>query len=165
MWARGPTSSHVARLAVLFGLAVAVTGCTSFRTSAHLDYGERIERAQTFCRGMPGHVHPLEHAEVLGARRIGGFEGRPRMLRTRGARLLVRPRASTSPRRLEQWSRCIAERWALHNLEERPTHDPLAVEGIEVEVRTGPGGHEIWMTADERGAGQEIYRRALEAVD
>jgi len=145
-------------------MVCAVVGATACGGAA-VDWGARQERAEVTCRGVPTDVHPLEHAEVLGARRIGGFEGRPRRFRTRGARLLVRPRPDTPPDRLERWSRCLAERWALHHAEERPTHDPLAVEGVEVDVRDGPGGHEIWMTASEPRAGQEIYRRALEAVD
>jgi len=149
------------RTSILFAAIALATGCGG----ASPDWGARLERSEVTCRGVPTDVHPLEHAEVLAARRIGGFEGRPRRFRTRGARLLVRPRPDTSPDQLERWSQCLAERWSLHHLEERPSHDPLAVEGVEIDVRSGPSGHEIWMTANEQRAGQEIYRRALEAVD
>ncbi len=127
-------------------------------------YADRYERAEILCEGVPPEASPLEELDVVAARRIAGFEGRPRLHRTRGVRLFVRARTGWTTARLEQWTDCRIERMALLLPEERHPHDPLAVEGVDAEVRPADGGWEVWLTGPHSDGGAELVRRASALV-
>lgn len=140
-------------------LSLAVGGCAGAAPS----YFDHYERARLFCAGVPEDASPLDELGVAAVRPIAGFEGRPRVMRTRGVRLFVRGRTGWTASRLEQWTKCRIERMALLLPEERAGHDPLAVEGVRAEVRAAEGGFELLLTS-ERGAGSELDRRARALV-
>lgn len=145
------------------GLGVALSACGP--GLAELTYTDRYERAQVLCEGVPVGASPLEELDVVATRRIAGFEGRPRLHRTRGVRLFVRARPGWTTARLERWTDCRIERMALLLPEERAPSDPLAVEGVDADVRPAEGGWEVRLTGPRSDVGAELVRRAVDLVD
>ena len=136
---------------------LALAGCSAAMQSP--SYLDHYERAATLCTDVPEGVSPLDELDVADTRPVAAFTGRPRLRRTLGARVLLRGRPGWDAARVERWSACHAARNALLLPEERAPHDPLAVEGVRVEVRTAGSGFELRLTA-ERERGPELYRRA-----
>ena len=121
---------------------------------------DHYDRAQRECVGIPGDANPLETLGVTATRPIASFTGRPRLRRTRGARIFVRGREGLTAGDLLRRSTCRIERMALLLPEQRAAHDPLAVDGVHAEVRPTDDGFELWVTTPRTDAGAEVYRRA-----
>lgn len=129
---------------------------------------QATQRAATLCEGFAPEL--LERtlsgdpARVVNAEPITEFGEKPRTLRTIGVRMQVRDPQVTSAPAIERLLSCHAARYAAGMAPGE--HDPLAVEGIELQARsTGADHYEVVLRSDDDRAAAEAARRALRLAD
>ncbi|MEQ8455179.1 MAG: hypothetical protein RLO52_02045 [Sandaracinaceae bacterium] len=139
-----------------WSVAILLGGCVP---SVVMPSGEAERSAPSCPAEAAPDAYVWSSVEVVDVRPERELVGKARIHRTRGARLLVRaPHAAAE---LEQLARCRAARVS----SEGPSDDPLAVPGVEVEVRDARGGLEMRLTSPHRERALELERRAERAKE
>ncbi|MFO0694575.1 MAG: hypothetical protein U0230_13525 [Polyangiales bacterium] len=140
-------------------LALGLGGCAAGATNVASTTGTRGDaHARCSSLSLEERSSPVlaGSADIAGTREIHELVGKQRRQVLRGMAVYVPARPGTSAPYVERLARCEA---ASHQGGAADTGTPLAVSGVQVDVRNSGPAYEIRLTSRDPEAAREIERR------